>query len=248
MAQESRSRKLLGLVVVAVVALAAAQLAGGVLSAFWNPAVTRADMEAELEKLATFRLIKQHLPEDYADAVDKLETVANTKGKDEIMAAAAEVGAGLRRKHADRVLAASADTIKRNIDNQLEFLRLIKTEKGDAFCGTFAQQGPIALAELKSDERFRAAFDRQGQLLWEAILVPAGAPRALAGDADWTAVAPALQASGLTDAQIGIVAEEKYQDASYCDAIIAFFTAVASLPGEAGERIRATMLVEIAKG
>ncbi len=56
MAQQSRSRKLLGLVVVGVVALAAAQLAGGVLSAFWNPAVTRADMEAELEKLATFRL------------------------------------------------------------------------------------------------------------------------------------------------------------------------------------------------
>ncbi len=77
---------------------------------------------------------------------------------------------------------------------------------------------------------------------------PAGAPRAMAGDADWTAVAPALQASGLTEAQIGLVAEEKYQDAGYCAAIIAFVSAVASLPGKAGERIRATMLVEIAKG
>jgi hypothetical protein len=248
MATQSRGRRILGLALAAVVAFAAAKLAGSVVSGLLSPSFTAADMEAELDKFQAFRLIKQHAPEEYKNAAASLVTIANTKGRESISKEAIEVGSQLRRKYADRLATARPEALKAYLDDLIAMFRVVQKDKGNQVCATFAQKGGIVLAELARED-YKPMIDKQGALLWEAILLQPGSatPRAPATDAEWGLVGDAMVGAGATQAQIDAVAGEKYQDPAYCDGLIRFMEAAASLPGEVGDRVRASMLIEISK-
>ena len=249
-------KKVIALIGAVAIAVLASQLGGFFTKtaifegqkALYSQEKLEADLIESLPQ--SMAALKKAFPDDYeAMITDVHKGIKKSANTDQITASTAEATSAVRKKYSATITKAPSADILALLDGNIQLIEEVRTGEGDATCAAVAVQGPNAVTS-KGITKYNNTIDKVGALMFRALRAGIETPidREPASDADWAIIVEALQASGMTDEELGVVGQVAQNDPRYCSLILDFLREVRNANGEVGDRVRAAFAEEAAKG
>lgn len=213
---------------------------------FGGGKATPENIDKELSGTATGKVIKERFAADYDAAIGEIVKLANDKSlnDEQRSLAASQLSASNRLKHANHAATAPAVALQKVLTTQADLLNAVETRLGASTCATLANLGPqVSRVDLKP---FADQVHAAGAATMLAIADGRDNPvtRAVPTDADYDTLFALLEAKGITEDQVAAMLNETPED-SDCGALGLMMRSAAEMPGEAGDRVRAELVVGI---
>ena len=201
----------------------------------------------ELLESPVLRAMQAALPAEFEAMVARLGQAARDGlDAEALRGIVAEDVAASRRRHAALLTQAPDEDIATILQMLTELHRAALAKGGRPLCNRLAIEGTSAIVD--SGPEFTAIIARNGGAMFDAIGHAMAAPvgREPVRDADYDILIDAMVAAGTTDEQITALGEADPSDPDFCLTLIAMMEAAADMPGEAGARVRASFVSDVA--
>lgn len=218
----------------------------------------RAKIETSFHGSQTYEALKAHFPETYEELIAiAIKDIRAGASRDQSMSHSAELTAKLRQREAQHYAMASLESLRLSLLAQLPHYSYLKSTYGFRACNEMAVNGGMALmksfgSQIIKDSTFSKLMDEasgtffrtaaEGKRLKTQYEQPT--------EADWQIVASQMNSSGMTDADLQLMAkpEKHVDDPRLCDVVIKFYSNIATMQDEAGNRIIPYLAAAIAAG
>ncbi|TIP01894.1 MAG: hypothetical protein E5X72_23540 [Mesorhizobium sp.] len=204
----------------------------------------KAPTRAEVEKqdFQIFKAIAQEFPDDYNAFIDKITLAAGSGNQQAVRDASRVAVAELRRKYAPLLPSAPDREISQALAAQLTMVNHLMARETPVTCNNYLRYGPDAISAPGND--FLVDLDRIGATLFHAFGAAkrSSLPAAEPSDEDWSLIADAFTRNGGTPAEMDAIANMNQDFSGLCPAVVKFYTAALSMPGEPGRHIKTALL------
>lgn len=211
-------------------------LAAGLNTALSAGKTPRDMVDAQFDDSASGAVIRERFASDYEAALAAIPA-DHALGLNERFRQSAIVAESILSKYLMFAGRANDAALREVIAARVALLRHVRDKKDTLSCARLLKEGsdflyppPDHIAE-KMDEVFAALM----------AAIAEGRDRPVSRKAvyaeDWTALNAAVRATGVTQQQLDALEDESVHEED-CQAAIAYFETLATLPGEAGERVR----------
>jgi len=197
----------------------------------------------------TLAVLQAEFPADHVALLTRVAAIAASGQNQEAMLSAGFAAIGtIRRKYAERLRFAPAQTLSDLLVHTAEFHDAVYEGEGVGGCGYFARNGTGTLYELGVSERYAALIDLQTALYLRAAVAGIEQPEiyGATGERDFAALLSGMAAAGLPKAFVEAIASANPANENLCPALSTMFRAAAVYNTPEGLRVRADLAQNLA--
>ena len=203
----------------------------------------------ELHYPLTLALLEREFPADHAALMAVVEEIGGGEGQPvDLLLAASQQLAEVRRKYADRVVFAPGVSHPVMLGLLADFYDSVLATDGASVCGRFAHDGSAVLFELGLSGNYAGHLDRQSVAYFESVVLAIEAPE-IAGalqPEDMAVLLAAMVRAGAPPSYVAAIAGGRPNDPNLCAAYAALFRTSGLLDSPEGARTRADFAKNLA--